>query len=61
MALSVNLATRMDFELRWQSAAATPLFDCELAFKAAWRFASRRSPNELCSDSAALRSFEANS
>jgi hypothetical protein len=32
-----------DFGLRWQSAAATPLFDLSTPDKAAWRFASRRS------------------
>jgi hypothetical protein len=35
------------FGLRWQSAAATPLWDFERAAKAAWRFASRRTPKFL--------------
>jgi hypothetical protein len=35
---------RANFGLRWQSAAATPLFERLTPSKAAWRFASRRTP-----------------
>ena len=33
--------------MRWQSAAATPLSTANRASKAAWRFASRRSPKRI--------------
>jgi hypothetical protein len=50
---------REDFGLRWQSAAATPLFDCGQSFQAAWRFASRRSPKKFGGGGAELLPFAA--
>ena len=52
---SCNFAQgRQRFGVRWQSAAATPLFERGPASESAWRFASRRTPNSVAAAQAAL-------